>query len=140
MSFIALIQRPYIINYVGLVPPIFFLSKLGKAVSIIKTMMPSGQFSAELDSQTEVNYLVNLNSDKVYNIHLLHDEKLCVMRNCDEDGNLLDLRQSKVKFSLKKPWCLLHIKTYKIEGINVDVPVCSHCSPELLTSVHIIII
>ena len=96
-------------------------------------MTPSGQFSAELDSQTEVNYLVNLNSDKVYNIHLLHDEKLCVMRNCDEDGNLLDLRQSKVKFSLKKPWCLLHIKTYKIEGINVDVPVCSHCSPELLT-------
>ena len=103
--------------------------------SIVVT--PCGQFSAELESQTEVNYLVNLNSDKVYNIHLLHDEKLCLMRNCDEDGNLLDLRQLKGKFASTKPSCLLHIKTYKIEGINVDIPVCSLCSPEMLTSSEI---
>ena len=65
--------------------------------------------------------------------HLLHDEKLCLMRNCNEDGNLLDLRQLKVTFASTKPWCLLHIKTSKIEGINVDIPVCSLCSPEMLT-------
>ena len=96
-------------------------------------MTPCGQFSAELESQTEVNYLVNLNSDKVYNIHLLHDEKLCLMRNCNEDGNLLDLRQLEVTFASTKPWCLLHIKTSKIEGINVDIPVFSPCSLEMLT-------
>ena len=82
-------------------------------------------------SQFEVNYLCNLRDDKDYNIHLLRESRLLVMRNCSQDGNLSDLKLPKHKYVSEKPWVLLNIKDFKDKSRTYEIPVCCTCTPEL---------
>ena len=59
---------------------------------------------AELSKNDKVaiHYLCNLRNDKTYNIRYFEDRKVIVMRNCDSDGNLLDLKLPKSSFLLAR--------------------------------------
>ena len=61
-------------------------------------------------NKIEINYLCNIRGDKSFNIKYLDEQKVVVLRNCDEVGNLLDL--SKRIKSHTKPWVLLKVKTF----------------------------
>ena len=82
---------------------------------------------ANLQSKQEVSYLCNLNYDKDSNIKFLRDKKIIVLRNCDSTGLLIDLKTSCTKL-VTKPWVMLKIKSFCVEGNEVDVPVCVHCN------------
>ena len=64
-----------------------------------------------------INYLCNIRDEKDYNIAYLEDKKVVIIRGCDEEGNILDLKQAKSKFLNKSPWVLLKLKTFYVEGI-----------------------
>ena len=81
---------------------------------------------ATIDSDFELNYLVNINSDKDFNCHYLREDRVAVIRECNTDGTLCDLRQKKDD---TQPWTLLEIKTFRDNGIEFNIPVCKKCSP-----------
>ena len=47
-----------------------------------------------------INYLCNIRNDKDFNIRYFEERKTIVMRNCDESGNLMDLKSPKHRFLL----------------------------------------
>lgn len=67
-------------------------------------MFPVPQY-AILKSSQEVSYLCNLKNDKDYNVKFVRDKKIIVMRNCDQEGALIDLKISSSKLS-DKPWVI----------------------------------
>ena len=79
---------------------------------------------ATIDSDFELNYLVNINSDKDFNCHYLREDQVAVIRECNTDGTLCDLRQKKDD---TQPWTLLEIKTFRDNGIEFNIPVCKKC-------------
>ena len=54
-----------------------------------------------------INYLCNIRSQTNYNLTYLEDLKLIVLRNCHEDGTLVDLKQTAKKSAALPPWLLL---------------------------------
>ena len=68
---------------------------------------------AILKSSQEVSYLCNLKNDKDYNVKFVRDKKIIVMRNCDQEGALIDLKISSSKLS-DKPWVILGVKSLSI--------------------------
>ena len=82
---------------------------------------------AILHSTQEVTYLCNLKQDPDYNIKFVRDLKLIIIRKCDPSGVLIDLKTSATKLK-EKPWLLLTVKTFVVDGRNVDVPVCETCN------------
>ena len=75
-----------------------------------------------------INYLCNIRDEKDYNIAYLEDKKVVIIRGCDEEGNILDLKQAQSKFLNKSPWVLLKLKTFYVEGNNILIPVCMSCN------------
>ena len=73
----------------------------------------------------ELTYLVSINSDKSYNCHYLRDDRVAVLRECNTDGTLVDLK----KKSDSQPWVLLHIKEFYDNGETFEIPVCQKCCP-----------
>ena len=74
-----------------------------------------------------INYLCNLRNDKNYNIRYFEDRKVIVVRNCDSNGNLLDLKLPKSSFLLVRPWEVLTVKTFEDQGVKFEVPICQSC-------------
>ena len=65
---------------------------------------------ATIDSDFELNYLVNINSDKDFNCHYLREDQVAVIRECNTDGTLCDLRQKKMILSLGLCWKSRHFE------------------------------
>ena len=63
---------------------------------------------AHLETEQEIDYLGGINADKNFNIHHLRERKLLVMRNCDQTGQLIDLKIA-VKKQKIVPWILFYI-------------------------------
>ena len=84
----------------------------------------------DIENDFDLNYLCSLRDDKAYNMHVLKDDHIVVMRNYTDDGSLVDLRQ---KFNGKRPWVMLKMKQFidKDSELKFDVPVCVSCSSEL---------
>ena len=59
-----------------------------------------------------INYLCNIRDGKDYNIRYLEEKRLVIIRNCDSEGNLLNLTQSKGKYLGKSPWTLMKVKKF----------------------------
>ena len=85
---------------------------------------------AEITDDKEINYLCSLRDDKEYNVKFVQKKQTIVIRNCDETGTVLDIALSESKLS-DKPWILLTIRKFNIDGFGISVPVCFSCSPEL---------
>ena len=79
---------------------------------------------AEISSEFELNYLVSINSDKNFNCHYLRDDRVAVLRECDNDGTLCDLKKKKEE---THPWVLILIKEFNDNGESFDIPVCQKC-------------
>ena len=80
-------------------------------------------FYSVLTEEFEINYLSNVRQEKSYNLHYVQDEKTLVLRNCSDEGNLIDLKQSKSVLSTCKPWVLLTLRTFSCDGDLTEVPV-----------------
>ena len=78
-----------------------------------------------------INYLCNLRDEKDYNIVYLEEKKVVIIRDCDKDGNIVDLKLAKSKYVEKSPWVLLKIKTFSVDGDEMSVPVCMSCNNNL---------
>ena len=87
-------------------------------------------FYSKLTTKLEVDYLCELRSDKSYNINFLSDDNLVVLRNCESDGQLVNLQKNDTK---TKPWILLLVKLFSDQGKTEHVPICQSCCPELLS-------
>ena len=85
---------------------------------------------ASLSTLVETNYLVNLRDDKNYNVKFIRDRKIVVLRNADEKGVLIDLRKSVASLP-DKPWVMLSVRQFQINGVEVPVPICHHCCDSL---------
>ena len=59
-----------------------------------------------------INYLCNIRDAKDYNLTYIEEKKLVIIRNCDNEGNLLDLTHSKGKYLEKSPWVLIKVKIF----------------------------
>ena len=70
---------------------------------------------ANLTTEFEVNYLYNIRSNSDFNLHLLRESKILLMRNCNEDASLCSLQAPKSAYAKIKPWTLLFIRTFKDE-------------------------
>ena len=82
---------------------------------------------AQLNTDQEVNYLCCIKEDTDYNIKFYRDKLIVVIRNCDESGKLIDLKLSQAKM-IEKPWVLLRVRDFKIDGRSYKVPVCHLCN------------
>ena len=49
------------------------------------------------------------------------------MTKCDPYGKLIDLKLSQAKIN-EKPWVLLRVRDFKIDGRSYKVPVCHLCN------------
>ena len=49
------------------------------------------------------------------------------MTKCDPSGKLIDLKLSQAKIN-EKPWVLLCVRDFKIDGLSYKVPVCHSCN------------
>ena len=94
-----------------------------------------------------INYLCNIRDNKDYNIKYFEDRKYVVIRNCDESGNLCDLKLPKYKYSKSDPWVLLKVRdftekvcliiylyflmVFTLQGEVYQVPVCLTCNDQL---------
>ena len=85
---------------------------------------------AELTEDNEINYLCTLRDYKEYNVKYIQDKQTIMLRNCDENGIVLDIALSETKLS-DKPWVLLTLRKFNIDGFGIFLPNCSKCSPEL---------
>ena len=83
---------------------------------------------AELNTDSDVNYLCNICDNKEYTIKYITEKKTIVIRNCDKSGNLLDLKLPKSRFAVCDPWVLLSIKKFRDNGKEFDIPVCKICN------------
>ena len=83
---------------------------------------------AIISDSIELNYLIEINNDKAYNLTYLRDDKTCVMRDCNDDGSLYNLKN---KQDGQKPWLILVVKSFCDKGRKFDVPVCMKCCPLL---------
>ena len=84
---------------------------------------------------TAINYLCNIRSQTNYNLTYLEDLKLIVLRNCHEDGTLVDLKQTAKKSAALPPWVLLTLRTFNGQGNDFTLPLCSFCSSFFLFTV-----
>ena len=81
---------------------------------------------ATIESDQELNYLVAINSNKEYNCHYLREDRVAVMRECSDDGTLLNLKKKKEG---SNPWVLILIKEFIDSGRTFEAPICQKCSP-----------
>ena len=81
---------------------------------------------AKIETNFELNYLVSINSDQKFNCHYLRDDRVAVLRECDDEGTLCDLKKKQGE---QQPWVLILIKEYcdSGNGETFDIPVCQKC-------------
>ena len=78
----------------------------------------------------EINYLCNTRQNINYNLHFLKHRETVIMRNCDNSGNLIDLKQS----TKEKPWIRLVLKTFMF-NVSFSTRVCQlDCNPSQVKS------
>ena len=82
-------------------------------------------------SEFEINYLVNIRDDKDHNVHLLRESRILIMRNCNDDGSLCDLKLPKHKYVSNAPWIMMLIKDFTDSKSKFEIPICRTCTPEL---------
>ena len=82
-----------------------------------------------------INYLCNIRTNKDFNIKYFEERKHIVLRNCDQDGNLCDLKLPKYKYLVNSPWVLLSVKEFTDLGEVYSVPICRTCSPLYLDNI-----
>ena len=103
----------------------------GSYLYVISAMeVPKYAVLSNNDKMT-INYLCNIRNDKDFNIRYFEERKTIVMRNCDESGNLMDLKSPKHRFLLNKPWVLLKLKTFEDQGEKYEVPICKTCNSNI---------
>ena len=59
-----------------------------------------------------INYLCNIRDNKDYNIKYFEERKYIVMRNCEESGDLCDLKLPKYHYFQNTPWALLTVRDF----------------------------
>ena len=59
-----------------------------------------------------INYLCNIRDNKDYNIKYFEERKYIVIRNCEEMGDLCDLKLPKYQYFQKTPWALLAVRDF----------------------------
>ena len=85
---------------------------------------------ARLTTSQEVNYLINIKNNMSNALFHLRERELCVIKNCNSDGSLIDLSLPKDDHHVQ-PWILLKILTVSSDQGNMEIPVCTECCPEL---------
>ena len=86
-------------------------------------------------TEKEIKYVRKIRNDQDNLIFHLREQRVCVMRNCEDDGDLCDITLPKSYYEKKRkhPWVLLLIKQFKThEGGKYEVPVCCACQPEMM--------
>ena len=83
----------------------------------------------ENSNRSIINYLSNISSTRDENLYILPWNNKIILRDCDIDGNLHDLRQSKESFKKGRlnPWVMLTMKPFIEEGKVFPCFVCSIC-------------
>ena len=72
--------------------------------------------------------VLSMHSNTDYNMKFYRDKMLDIInRNCGPSGKLIDLKLSQAKIN-EKPWVLLCVRDFKIDGLSYKVPVCHSCN------------
>ena len=71
--------------------------------------------------------VLSMHSNTDYNMKFYRDKMLDIIRNCGPSGKLIDLKLLQAKIN-EKPWVLLCVRDYKIDGLSYRVPVCHSCN------------
>ena len=92
--------------------------------------MPQVPAYAHLSTTEDINYLCNANSDINFNCKFVWDKKVIVLRNCNTAGDLVDLKMS-AKYLQFKPWVLLSVRQFDVNGTQTPVPICHLCNDSI---------
>ena len=92
--------------------------------------MPQVPAYAHLSTTEDINYLCNANSKVNFNCKFVWDKKVIVLRNCNTAGDLVDLKIS-AKYLQFKPWVLLSVRHFDVNGTQTPVPICHLCNDSI---------
>ena len=81
------------------------------------------------DPRSTVNYLTNVCMDREYNFRTLKWNNTVVLRNCDTNGELINLKKSAGDIP---PWLLLTLKPFTFQDQVYPIFSCSSCSQNIL--------
>ena len=87
---------------------------------------------SNIRTEAEIRYVHAISQDQDNLIHHLRDDKVLIIRNADDQGNLMDTKLAKHHYTNKKPWVQIRIKDFKENKVTYEVPVCESCCPELI--------